>query len=61
LTEKEPTPLTRITSDKDLTKKHHKQTRGITAQLNRRYEVDGTIENTDGKPCVKAMATWDIL
>jgi hypothetical protein len=61
LTEREPTPISSIASDKDLTKKHHKQTRGITAQLNRRFEVDGTIENTDGKPCVKAKATWDIL
>ncbi|TID15887.1 hypothetical protein E6O75_ATG08945 [Venturia nashicola] len=30
-------------------------------QLNKKYEVNGTIETVEGKLCVKASAVWDIL
>lgn len=46
--------------EKDLTKKQRNERSSITHRLNKKYEVNGTIENMEGKVCVKASAIWEI-
>jgi hypothetical protein len=52
-----------ISADKDLAKRVHeeKEKSGIVARLNRKYDVDCTLENLDGLACMKAKGVWDIL
>lgn len=52
---------TSLSPRKDLTKKQRNERSAVTHQLNKKYEVEGTIENMEGKVCVKASAIWDIL
>lgn len=52
---------TSLPPQKDLTKKQRHERSSITHQLNKKYEVNGTIENLEGKVYVKASAVWDIL
>jgi hypothetical protein len=52
---------TSLPPQKDLTKKQRDERSSITHQLNKKYEVNGTIENLEGKVCVKASAVWDII
>jgi hypothetical protein len=59
--EKNTSGETSLPPMKDLTKKQRDEGSSITHQLNKKYEVNGTIENLDGKVCVKASAVWNIL
>ncbi|KAE9979253.1 hypothetical protein BLS_009988 [Venturia inaequalis] len=52
---------TSLPPQKDLTKKQRDERSSITHRLNKKYEVNGTIENLEGKLHVKASAVWDIL
>jgi hypothetical protein len=61
MTEKDISGETSLPPQKDLTKKQRDERSSITHQLNKKYEVNGTIENMEGKVCVKALAVWDIL
>jgi hypothetical protein len=64
-------PRTELPPEKDLTKKHHEQERGITHRLNKKYEVDAYLLNlgaleepSPGRPnavCVSAKGTWNIV
>jgi hypothetical protein len=52
---------TNLSPEKDLTKKHKQEKSGITHLLNKKYEVEGSIENLEGKLLAKATAMWDIV
>lgn len=57
----EPTPATDIDSERDLAKKLHKQKEGITSRLNKKFEINCTIETLGGMACAKAKGVWNIV
>jgi len=61
LSPQEPEPRTEIGSQKDLAKKLHEEKKGITTQLNKKFEINCTIETLEGMACVKAKGVWNIL
>jgi hypothetical protein len=61
MAEKDISGETSLPPQKDLTKKQRAERSSITHQPNKKYEVNGTIENMEGKVCVKASAVWDII
>lgn len=50
-----------ISADKDLAKKLEDEKSGIAAQLNKKYDIDCTLETLDGRVCMKAKGIWNIL